>query len=173
MRFNQSIAAQRTRLSSRKRTVWRGLVLIASSAILVMGAYGAIAVAEKLIDLRHRLQLVEARQESIMRLAAYRPKLEQQARGPAKVSSSLFRIQRNLGAICGPRYCAELAYRLRAKQGNRRARRQPLRRPVKASRRGTSDLADRWRALGTRWRFLAGSWLVVAQRGNGARVSRR
>ncbi len=69
--------------------------------IAIVG-YAAVVVGDKLIDLRYRLQLIEARQDSILRLAAARVKREQEALGPALVPTSRFNFSGSWERFAGP-----------------------------------------------------------------------
>ncbi len=82
----------------RRRLLWQAAAVIAVAAI----GYGGVVVGGKLIELRYRLQLLEARQESILRIAAARVKREQQAIGPARVSTSEFDFEGSWERFAGP-----------------------------------------------------------------------
>jgi hypothetical protein len=90
MRRVRSLAAHRVVADIRGRPRRRIAIIAGATLLVAGGVYGAILVGDKLADLRHRFQLIEARQDSILRLAAARAKREQHSLGPARIPSSRF-----------------------------------------------------------------------------------
>jgi hypothetical protein len=79
------------------------LLIVAGVTLLAAaGGYGAISAGNKLAELRHRLQLLEARQDSILRLASARAKREQHSLGPARIPSSQFKFEGTWERYAGP-----------------------------------------------------------------------
>lgn len=158
MRLQRSLAARGPAASSHGRALRRFLIIAGATVLLAAGCYGTIAVGEKLAELRHRLQLLEARQESILRLAAMRAKREQHSLGPAQVASSRFSFEGNWERFAGPGVVAGWPHdyeRSKALGVHRDHLYVGLSKPGRAA-------PQVWRTDGTRWARVGGGDLVPA-----------